>query len=70
MPITDAKLKAARKKAVEKGQWALVAALDSLMLDPTQLDARINVLGALHEVGLLANSLAFYWEEWRSTAAD
>ena len=70
MAITETKLKAARKKAVEKGHWALAAALDSLLLDPVCVDARINVLGAMHEVGLLANSLAPYWNDWRSAEAD
>lgn len=65
MPITDSKLKAARKKAHEKGHWALVSALDTLLADTTSLDARINVTGAMHEVGLLSNSLAPYWIGWR-----
>lgn len=70
MAITETKLKAARKKAAEKGHWALAAAMDSLLLDPAGVDARINVLGAMHEVGLLANSLAPYWNDWRSAEAD
>lgn len=70
MPITEAKLRASRKKATEKGHWALAAAFDSLLQDPSSLDAKINVLGAMHEVGLLSNSLAPYWSEWRPAAAD
>jgi len=66
MPVPDSKLKAARKKALEKGHWVLVSALDTLLTDTTSLDARINVTGAMHEVGLLSNSLAPYWTEWRS----
>ena len=70
MPMTESKLKNARKKAAGKGQWALVAAFDSLLLDVASLDARINVLGAMQEVGLLSNSLAPYWAAWRSTPAE
>lgn len=68
--MTDAKLKAARKKGIEKGHWSVVAALDSLLLDPTSLDARINVVGAMHEVGTLSNSLKPYWEAWRSSPPE
>ncbi len=70
MAISETKLKAARKKAANKGQWALAAAFDSLLRDTACLDARINLLGAMHEVGLLSNSLAPYWNDWRSAAAD
>ena len=68
--MTDAKLKAARKKGAEKGQWALVAALDSLIVNPTSLDARINVVGAMQEVGMLSNSLKPLWEAWRSSVSE
>ena len=69
MAKTDV-LEKARAKAVDNGHWALAAALHSLQSTPNDIDARINVVGAMHEVGLLRNSLEPYWRRWRGTATD
>jgi len=51
-------------KATEKGQWQLAAAVD-LALGNDTVDNHINVLGAMHEVGLLKNSFAPFAKAWR-----
>lgn len=66
MPSPSSKLKALQKKSVEKGHWQVVAAVSALMADESSLDARINLVGAMHEVGLLSNSLEPWWKEWRA----
>ncbi len=70
MPSITAKLKPLLKKSVEKGHWQVVATATALMSDEESLDARINLVGSLHEVGLLSNSLEPYWSAWRSSAED
>lgn len=52
-------------KATEKGQWALVAALTRAMEHEESVTDHINVLGAMHEVGLLRNSMAPLSKIWR-----
>lgn len=66
MPSISSKLKALQKKSVEKGHWQVVVAITALMADESSLDARINLVGAMHEVGLLSNSLEPWWKEWRA----
>jgi hypothetical protein len=56
--------------ATAKGQWPLAAAAAALLADPDRIDHRINVAGAMHEVGLLKNSLAPLWTAWRDNDAD
>ena len=51
-------------KALGKGQWALAAAATRAMSHDT-IDDHINVIGAMHEVGLLKNSTAPYTKAWR-----
>ncbi len=70
MPSITTKLKPLLKKSVEKGHWQVVATATALMSDEESLDARINLVGSLHEVGLLSNSLEPYWSAWRSSAED
>jgi hypothetical protein len=53
-------------KAAEKGQWALAAAATHAMNNDTVND-HINVLGAMHEVGLLKNSFAPFTKVWRES---
>ena len=53
------------RKAQAKGQWALVAAATHALANDT-VDAHINVLGAMHEVGLLKNSIAPFAKLWRA----
>lgn len=55
-------------KARAAGQWQLAAAAHLAMSDETNLDLRINVVGAMHEVGLLRNRIAPFWEAWRTEA--
>ncbi len=70
MPAITTKLKALQKKSIEKGHWQVVATAAALLSDEASLDARINLVGSLHEVGLLSNSLEPYWSAWRSCAED
>ena len=70
MPSIAAKLKTLQKKSAEKGHWQVVSTASALMLDETSLDARINLVGSLHEVGLLSNSLEPYWSVWRLNHDD
>lgn len=70
MPSIATKLKGLQKKSAEKGHWQVVATATALLSDEMSLDARINLVGSLHEVGLLPNSLEPYWSAWRSSAED
>lgn len=70
MPAITTKLKALQKKSAEKGHWQVAATAAVLLSDEASLDARINLVGSLHEVGLLSNSLEPYWGAWRSSAED
>ena len=55
-------------KASGKGQWALAAAATHALANDS-VDAHINVLGAMHEVGLLKNSAAPFAKVWRADPA-
>lgn len=66
MAALTTKLKALQKKSLEQGRWPLVAAITALLAEESSLDAQINVVGAMHEVHLLPNSLQPYWTAWRS----
>ena len=57
------KLKNLESKAKSKGEFALCAAAAYLSRDLSGIDARINLLGALHECGYLQNSLKPYRTE-------
>lgn len=57
------KLKNLESKAKSKGEFALCVAAACLGRDLSDIDARINFLGALHECGYLQNSLKPYRTE-------
>ncbi len=69
MATITSRLRALQKKAKGKGQWAVVASATHLLAEEDNLDARINLVGSMHEVGMLKNSLAPYWATWRSNTA-
>jgi hypothetical protein len=60
------RLRKLHEKAVERGQWPLACALTSALADAAHVDNHINVIGAMHEAGLLRNSLEPLWTTWRS----
>jgi hypothetical protein len=51
-------------EAADKGRWALAAAAARASSSDT-VDDHINVLGAMHEAGLLKNSMAPFAKAWR-----
>lgn len=59
------KLSKLAEESADKGRWALSAAATRASISDT-VDDHINVLGAMHEVGLLKNSLAPFARIWRS----
>jgi hypothetical protein len=58
------------KKSLSQGQFALAAAAAHALADVANLDRQINLVGALHEVGYLQNSLSPYWREFRADEAS
>jgi hypothetical protein len=56
------------EESADKGRWALAAAATRASVNDT-VDDHINVLGAMHEVGLLKNSLAPFAKVWRADAS-
>lgn len=62
----NAKLKKLADKATDKGEYAVAATAAHLLQDIDCLDKQINLVGALHEVGYLQNSLSPYWKEFRA----
>lgn len=61
-----AKLKKLEDKAMAKGEHAVAAAAAHLLQDIDSIDRQINLVGALHEVGYLQNSLKPYWNAFRA----
>ena len=61
-----AKLKKLEDKATSKGEHAVAAAAAHLLQDIDSIDRQINLVGALHEVGYLQNSLKPYWHAFRA----
>ncbi|MGK5013484.1 hypothetical protein [Janthinobacterium sp. MDB2-8] len=61
-----AKLKKLEDKAMAKGEHAVAAAAAHLLQDIDSIDRQINLVGALHEVGYLQNSLKPYWHAFRA----
>lgn len=61
-----AKLKKLEDKAMLKGEHAVAAAAAHLWQDICSVDRQINLVGALHEVGCLQNSLKPYWHAFRA----
>jgi hypothetical protein len=49
---------------MKKNQWPLAAAAYHALNEPESLDCAINLVGAMHEVGLLANSKASVLRAW------
>jgi hypothetical protein len=66
MMSINAKLKKLADKATDKGEYAVAAAAAHLLQDIGCVDKQINLVGALHEVGYLQNSLSPYWKEFRA----
>lgn len=62
------KLSKLAAEAADKGRWALAAAAARASTSDT-VDDHINVLGAMHEVGLLKNSMAPFAKAWRADAS-
>lgn len=62
------KLSKLAAESADKGRWALAAAATRASTSDT-VDDHINVLGAMHEVGLLKNSLAPFAKVWRADTA-
>ena len=54
-----------RQTARQKQQFVVDSAAAQLIEQPHCLDGRINLVGALHEVGSLRNTLTPYWRELR-----
>ena len=65
MPAITSRLSKLEKAASESGAFALAAAAAVAKNDPDNLDHQLDVIGALHEVGKLRNSMEPYWREWR-----
>jgi hypothetical protein len=62
------KLSKLAAESADKGRWALAAAATRASVSDT-VDDHINVLGAMHEAGLLKNSLAPFAKIWRDDAS-
>jgi hypothetical protein len=69
MTTLNRKVRALQKKSAEKGHWAVAATAIQLLADESSLDARINLVGSMHEVGLLKNSLQPYWTAGRDAGS-
>jgi len=59
------RLQELQSKAVQGGDWPLATAAGVALLDASNLDNQINVVGAMHESGRLRNQLAPFWQAWR-----
>ena len=60
------RLKRLSMSARAAGAFSLAAAAAAAECDAEDLDNQINLVGALHEVGKLRNSLEPFWREWRA----
>ena len=60
------KLAKIAEKAWAQGQYPLAAATTHLLADIADINRQINLVGALHEVGYLQNSLSPFWKEFRA----
>jgi hypothetical protein len=54
------------EKARSEGKYAVAATASDLLNNLGSIDCQINLVGAMHEVGYLQNSLAPYWKEFRA----
>ena len=59
------RLEELQAKAVQDGRWPLATAAAAALVDASNLDNQINVVGAMHEAGRLRNQLAPFWQAWR-----
>jgi hypothetical protein len=53
------------KKAVADGHWPLASASHAALANGSSLDLQINVVGSIHECGMLRNRLEPFWQLWR-----
>src|SRR5436190_7230063 len=56
-----------QSKSAQDGRWPVAAAAAVALADETSLDNQINVVGALHESGMLRNQVAPFWQAWRKS---
>ena len=70
MPTIVRRLEGLEKKAIASGQYVVAAAVRQALAYPQDIDLAINVIGAMHEVGLLRNSLGPYWRHWHDALAE
>src|SRR5262245_28949565 len=56
-----------QSKAAKDGRWPLAAAAAASLADESSLDNQINVVGAMHESGMLRNQIAPFWQTWRKS---
>lgn len=59
------KLAKLAEKALAQGQYPLASATSHLLANIDDINRQINLVGALHEVGYLQNSLSPYWKAFR-----
>ena len=52
------RLQELQSKAVQGGDWPLATAAGVALLDASNLDNQINVIGAMHESGRLRNQVS------------
>jgi hypothetical protein len=64
--ITARSIEAIAARGAAAGHWVVVATAEAVSRDETSLDRRLNLVGALHEVGALRNRLTPLWKVWRS----
>lgn len=62
----SSKLTKLAEKALARDQFPLAAATSHLLADIDDINRQINLVGALHEVGYLQNSLSTYWKVFRT----
>jgi hypothetical protein len=53
--------------AAQQNHWPLATAAAAALVDESNLDNQINVVGAMHESGMLRNQLAPFWKDWRKS---
>ena len=56
-----------QSKSAQDGRWPVAAAAAVALADEASLDNQINVVGALHESGMLRNQVAPFWQAWRKS---
>src|SRR2546426_10786095 len=56
-----------QSKSAQDGRWPVAAAAAVALADEASLDNQINVVGELHESGMLRNQVAPFWQAWRKS---